>query len=155
MTRGAKKGALRSTPTLDEHLCFAVYAASHLFNRIYRERLESLGITYPQYLALLALAEGGKAVGELGRRLYLDSGTLTPLLKRLEKQGLVTRRRETDDERRVRVELTAKGRKLHAESKCVPETLFEAELDRRLPSYAELREGLRELVAVLDERVAA
>ena len=77
---------------LDAQLCFAVYAASHAFTRFYRPRLEALGVTYPQYLVLLALWEtDGVSVGELGRRLHLDSGTLTPLLKRLEVAGSVVR----------------------------------------------------------------
>ena len=99
-----------ATPTdasllrLDRQLCFAVYSTAHAFNRFYRPLLDKLGITYPQYLALMALwEEDGLSVSEIGKRLWLDSGTLTPLLKRLEALGLVTRRRAEADERQVLV----------------------------------------------------
>src|SRR5438270_12845677 len=98
---------------LDNQLCFALYSTSLAMTKLYKPLLDELGLTYPQYLVMLVLWEGdGLMVSELGQRLYLDSGTLTPLLKRLEASGLVSRMRDVDDERRVRVHLTAAGRKL-------------------------------------------
>src|SRR5690349_9051070 len=96
---------------LDRQLCFALYSASLAMTRLYKPLLEPLGLTYPQYLVMLALWEdAGHSVGSLGDRLALDSGTLTPLLKRLESMGLVDRVRDPADERRVLVHLTAAGR---------------------------------------------
>lgn len=95
---------------LDDQLCFAVYRAAHAFTRAYKPLLDRLGLTYPQYLAMLALwEEDGQAVKDLGRRLGLDSGTLSPLLKRLEQAGFVVRQRDAGDERQVIVSLTAEG----------------------------------------------
>lgn len=102
---------------LENQLCFAVYAASHAFNAAYKPLLEPLGLTYPQYLVLVTLwAEDGRTVSGIGEPLDLDSGTLTPLLKRMEAAGLVRRARDPDDERRVRVFLTPKGRALEREA---------------------------------------
>ena len=101
------------TPRLDDQLCFAVYAASRAIVQAYRPMLSELGLTYPQFLVLLVLWETDDCtVGELGERLMLDSGTLTPLLKRLERSELVERRRDPGDERRVRVRLTPAGHAL-------------------------------------------
>src|SRR3989338_8092204 len=98
---------------LDNQLCFALYSASLAMTKLYKPLLDELGLTYPQYLALLVLWEQDSLmVSELGERLYLDSGTLTPLLKRLETSGLVSRLRDVEDERRVHISLTAAGRKL-------------------------------------------
>ena len=98
---------------LDNQLCFALHAAAHAVTKKYRPLLGGVGLTYPQYLVLLVLWEGDRrTVSELGGRLYLDSGTLTPLLKRLEAAGLVLRARRSSDEREVEVALTAKGRDL-------------------------------------------
>ena len=95
---------------LDNQLCFALYAANHAMHRLYRQRLKSLGLTYPQYLVMLVLWEqDGLAVGQIGERLKLDSATLTPLLKRLEAAGHLQRLRDTTDERRLRLQLTPKG----------------------------------------------
>ncbi|KAA2230876.1 MarR family winged helix-turn-helix transcriptional regulator [Salinarimonas soli] len=101
---------------LDRQLCFTVYAAHHAFTAAYKAGLEPLGLTYPQYLVLLVLWEQeGLKVKEIGKRLHLDSGTLTPLLKRMEKGGLLRRLRDAADERQVRIELTEHGRHLQAE----------------------------------------
>jgi len=101
--------------TLDEHLCFAIYAAGHAFNRFYKPLLAKLDLTYPQYLVLVVLWENDEqTVGEIGERLALESSTLTPLLKRMEIAGMVRRERDPDDERQVRVRLTKKGRQLQA-----------------------------------------
>lgn len=101
---------------LDQQLCFAVYAAHHAFTAAYKPLLEPLGLTYPQYLVLLVLWErDGCMVKEIAHRLHLDSGTVTPLLKRMEAGGLLRRLRDTVDERQVRIELTEKGRLLQPE----------------------------------------
>src|SRR3954462_6505588 len=92
---------------LDNQLCFALYSASLAMTKLYKPLLDELGLTYPQYLAMLALwQEDGQSVSQLGERLFLDSGTLTPLLKRLETAGLVVRERSVEDERRVHIRLT-------------------------------------------------
>ena len=130
---------------LDLQLCFAVYTASNLITRLYRPLLEPLGITYPQYLAMMALWEHSpRTVGELGEALGLDSGTLTPLLKRLEANGLVARKRALEDERRVMVELTSAGQKLRARAASIPKELI-CKLPLPLEEAAELRDALRRL----------
>lgn len=109
---------------LERQICFRVYAASNLVTRLYRPHLEAMGLTYPQYLVMLLLWEAEpQSVSQLGERLYLDSGTLTPLLKRLEAAGLVIRRRDTVDERRVFIALTDKGRALRAGADVMLEAL--------------------------------
>jgi DNA-binding MarR family transcriptional regulator len=112
---------------LNNQLCFAVYSTAHTFNRIYKPLLEPLGLTYPQYLVMLVLwEEDGATVKEIGEKLHLDSGTLTPLLKRLEAAGQVTRTRDTADERQVRIALTPAGRALKAKAKSIPTRLLAA-----------------------------
>ncbi|MBZ4398383.1 MULTISPECIES: MarR family winged helix-turn-helix transcriptional regulator [Myxococcus] len=112
---------------LDEQLCFTLYSTVHLLNRTYRPLLEKLGLTYPQYLAMMVLwEEDGVTVKALGERLLLDSGTLTPLLKRLESAGLLKRERDVLDERQVRIRLTASGRALRARAESVPPSILEA-----------------------------
>jgi len=102
---------------VSEHLCFAIYSTGHAFNRVYKPLLDALGLTYPQYLVMIALwAEDDQTVGELGQKLFLESSTLTPLLKRLETLGYLTRRRDPDDERQVRLRLTDKGSGLRKKS---------------------------------------
>lgn len=124
---------MRSAPTLDDmlkldnQLCFAVYSTSLAMTRLYKPMLEKLQLTYPQYLVMLALWErDGEMVSELGERLSLDSGTLTPLLKRLEASSYLTRMRDAADERRVRITLTAAGRRLKARAADVPACLMAA-----------------------------
>jgi MarR family transcriptional regulator, organic hydroperoxide resistance regulator len=109
---------------LDHQLCFALYAASLAMTKAYKPLLAPLGITYPQYLVLLVLWEGdGIAVSQLGDRLTLDSGTLTPLLKRLEALGLLQRQRDAADERRVLLHLTPAGIALRAQAVAVPQAI--------------------------------
>ena len=106
---------------LNSMLCFAVYAAEHAFTRFYKPRLEALGLTYPQYLVFLVLWEtDGLTVKALGARLFLDSGTITPLIKRFEARGLLRRQRDDEDERQVRIFLTPEGRALRARATVVP-----------------------------------
>ncbi len=112
---------------LDKQLCFALYSASLAMTKIYKPLLEPLGLTYPQYLVLMVLWErDGLGVNELGERLFLDSGTLTPLLKRMEIAGWLQRTRDAADERRVRVTLTPAGRALRRRAQSVPKSLAEA-----------------------------
>ena len=126
MKSPAKKNAsaqAASAPSLrlDDQLCFALYAASRAMTQTYRPLLTALGLTYPQYLVMLVLWEtDGVSVGELGSRLFLDSGTLTPLLKRLEALGVLGRQRAKGDERSVIVSLTTKGRGLRTRALSVP-----------------------------------
>lgn len=112
---------------LDNQLCFALYSASRAMTSAYRPVLDELGLTYPQYLVLLVLWEEDRStVRHLGKRLQLDSGTLSPLLKRLEAGGFVRRERSATDERSVEITLTESGRELEAEVQCVPENAFGA-----------------------------
>jgi DNA-binding MarR family transcriptional regulator len=117
-----------ATPlTIDEALCFALYSASRALTGFYRPLLAELGLTYPQYLVLLALWErDGQSVGALGEQLRLDYGTLSPLLKRLEAAGLVRRARRTDDERTVTASLTDAGQALRQHADCIPEQVLAA-----------------------------
>ena len=113
--------AVAKSLKLDDQLCFSIYAASHAFTRFYKPLLEPLGLTYPQYLVLLALWEAdGLPLKAIGVRLGLDSGTLTPLLKRMEEAGLVTRTRDAADERQVLVSLTGKGKRLEQKAADFP-----------------------------------
>ena len=107
---------------MDQQLCFALYSASLVMTKMYQPLLDPLGVTYPQYLVMLVLWEhDGLSVSEIGERLMLESSTLTPLLKRLETAGLVRRERDTVDERRVLVHLSARGRSLKTKAASVPE----------------------------------
>jgi DNA-binding MarR family transcriptional regulator len=127
---------------LERQLCFALYSAANVTTRLYRPLLDPLGITYPQYLALMALWERApRSVGALGEALGLDSGTLTPLLKRLEAGGFVTRTRDAKDERRVLVDLTPAGWTLRERAASVPETL-RCGLPLALDDAAALRDAL-------------
>lgn len=106
---------------LENQLCFPLYACSKEIVRRYTPFLDELGLTYTQYLAMMALWEyGSMSVGELGQRLYLDSGTLTPVLKKMEAKGLVERKRSTEDERRVEIVLTRAGEALKTDAAKVP-----------------------------------
>lgn len=136
--------------TLDEQLCFAIYSANHAITRVYRPLLEPLGITYPQYLVLLALWEKDEQrVRELGAALLLDSNTLTPLLKRMQTGGLVERRRNPDDERSVLISLSEKGKALQAEMKAITPCVTNA-MGGNLAELGELRDRLQSLRRQLD-----
>jgi MarR family transcriptional regulator, organic hydroperoxide resistance regulator len=158
MVWDVSKDATVSSPdelTLDEALCFALYSASRALTGFYRPLLDELGITYPQYLVLLALWErDGVPVGALADRVRLDYGTLSPLLKRLQAAGLITRQRRADDERSVTVSLTDTGRSLRARADCIPAEIFAATgLDAE--SFEELRETLQQLTAAVSAASAA
>ena len=135
---------------LDRQVCFPLYAASNLLNRLYRPILAELGLTYPQYLVMLVLwKKAPRSVGSLGDVLYLDSGTLTPLLKRMETAGLISRTRDAEDERRVLVDLTDKGRDLRSEAEKVPGALADG-LGIDEASVTRLRDQVRGLVEALN-----
>ncbi len=134
---------------LDAQLCFALHAASRAMVQAYEPLLRDMGVTYPQYLVLLVLWEEGTVnVGRLGERLHLDSGTLTPLLKRMATSGLVERRRDERDERVVLVSLTARGRALQKQARTVPERLLCA-MDLDVKEATELRARLHRLLRSL------
>lgn len=134
---------------LDNQLCFAVYAAGHAFTAAYKPLLEPLGLTYSQYLVLIVLWEqDGLTLKEIGARLHLDSGTLTPLLKRLEAGGFVQRRRDEADERLLRVALTARGRKVQGEAAKIREQVV-CGLGGSEESLQELRRSLSALIPLL------
>lgn len=135
---------------LDSMLCFAVYAAEHAFTRFYKPRLDAIGLTYPQYLVFMVLWEAdGITVKALGDKLFLDSGTITPLVKRLEGRGLLRRQRDDEDERLVRIFLTDEGRGLRAKALSVPLAVSTA-LGGSPEAGAALREGLHRLRERLD-----
>ncbi|MGO9845903.1 MAG: MarR family winged helix-turn-helix transcriptional regulator [Methylocella sp.] len=142
-------------PRLEQQLCFAIYSTMHAINKAYQPLLEKLGLTYPQYLVMLVLWEGGDVtVKQLGERLFLDSGTLTPLLKRLETIGLVHRARDPKDERRVRLTLTEKGKTLHRDAQPVPGRIAAA-MGRPPEDLKAVRKELRRIRTVLLEARAA
>jgi DNA-binding MarR family transcriptional regulator len=112
---------------LDNQLCFALHSASLAMTKVYKPHLDALGLTYPQYLVLLVLWErDALSVSAIGERLFLDSGTLTPLLKRLEAQGLLSRTRDTADERRVVIRLSEQGRALRQDAAGIPGCILDA-----------------------------
>lgn len=139
---------------LEHQVCFPLYAASRALTAAYRPLLAPLGLTYPQYLVMLVLWERGTVpVGVLGAALHLDSGTLSPLLKRLEAAGLVERRRSTEDERVVHAQLTTAGRELRAAAQDVPRRIAETTgLD--LETLALLRRACDALLQHTDDREA-
>ena len=137
---------------LDNQLCFSVYAATHAFAQAYKPHLTPMGLTYPQYLVMLLLWEkDGRAVNELGQPLHLDSGTLTPLLKRLEKAGLVTRRRCDKDERVMRIHLTEAGKALRDKAAHIPRDMLCA-VEMTLAELETLRETLKVVGGRLREK---
>ncbi|PRC43516.1 MarR family transcriptional regulator [Mycobacterium sp. ITM-2017-0098] len=138
-----------SAPRLDDQLCFALYSASRAVTMVYRPLLDEFNLTYPQYLVLMVLWEEEPCtVGHLGARLHLDSGTLSPLLKRLETLGYVRRERAADDERRVQVTLTPAGRSLEQRAACIPERLLGSG-DVDVNDLAALRDAVRMLAETL------
>jgi len=148
----ARKPAPDAPLLLGNQLCFAVYSTAHAFNRAYKPLLDRLGLTYPQYLVMLVLWErDGVPVKDIGERLLLDSGTLTPLLKRLEAAELVKRTRSTEDERQVLIALTPRGQALKEKARKVPEGILAASNC----SVAELLAMKNELVALRDRLNAA
>ncbi|MCX4820014.1 MarR family transcriptional regulator [Streptomyces sp. NBC_01142] len=135
---------------LDHQICFSLHAASRAFNGVYRAALKDLALTYPQYLVMLVLWEHGELpVKRIGEHLRLDSGTLSPLLKRLESAGYVERRRSPEDERSVTARPTAEGAALREKALGVPRRIAAA-TGMSLDQIRELRAGLDALTATLD-----
>ena len=148
----ARKPAADLPLLLDNQLCFAVYSTGHAFNRVYKPLLDRLSLTYPQYLAMLVLWErDGVPLKDIGERLHLDSGTLTPLLKRLEAAELIKRTRSTEDERQVLIALTAQGQALKEKARAVPQGI----LASSACSVGELSAMKNDLIALRDKLNAA
>lgn len=142
---------MRDVLRLESQFCFALYSAAHAVMRSYRPLLEQLGLTYPQYLVMLVLwEEPEQTVGGIADRLLLDSSTLTPLLKRLEAMGLITRRRNPANERQLIVALTGEGRALRDKAESIPQAILGAS-GHDLPNLLRLRD---ELVATRDSFAA-
>jgi DNA-binding MarR family transcriptional regulator len=137
---------------LGNQICFAVYSTAHAFNRFYKPLLDKLGLTYPQYLVMMVLWEqDGVPLKDIGEKLFLDSGTLTPLLKRMEAADLIKRTRSTQDERQVLIALTPHGHALRERARAVPQAM----LASSACSVGELFEMKNELVALRDKLNAA
>lgn len=138
---------------LNNQVCFALHSTSLLMTKVYKPLLHALGLTYPQYLAMLVLWEqDGLTVGEISHRLLTDPGSLTPLLKRLESEGLLKRTRSREDERVVLVQLTDKGHALHEHAKRVPQCILQAS-GRSLERLQQLQAELLDLRASLQKAV--
>ena len=136
---------------LDNQVCFALYSTSLAMTRVYKPLLEALSLTYPQYLVMLVLwEEDGLMISKLGDKLFLDSGTLTPLLKRMQAAGLITRTRAAEDERRVHITLTAKGRALKTQAAAIPACVLRASQC----SIPELMALTQQMQALRDKLVA-
>ena len=135
---------------LENHLCFLFHRISRDLDAAYRPLLGELGLTYPQYLAMLVLWErDGRSVGELGQELCLDSGTLSPLLRRLESRGLLERRRDPDDERRVTLHLTRDGWALRRKARSIPDSLGRTIVDDPA-AYLQLHAQLTQIAERLE-----
>jgi DNA-binding MarR family transcriptional regulator len=148
----ARKQAADAMLRLDNQICFAIYSTAHAFNRVYKPLLDRLGLTYPQYLVMLVLWERDDVpVKDIGERLFLDSGTLTPLLKRLEAADLIKRTRSTEDERQVLIALTSQGQALREKARTVPQSILAASAC----SIGELSAIKNEIVALRDRLDAA
>jgi MarR family transcriptional regulator, organic hydroperoxide resistance regulator len=150
--KNTSKNASDALLQLGNQVCFAIYSTAHAFNRVYKPLLDRLGLTYPQYLVMLVLWEqDGVTVKEIGDRLFLDSGTLTPLLKRLEAAHLVKRTRSTEDERQVLISLTPQGVVLKEKARAVPQAILVASAC----SVGEISAIRSDLVALRDRLNAA
>ena len=139
------------TARLDDFLCFSIYAAGHAFSRAYKKPLADIGLTYPQYLVMTVLwEEDDQSVGQLGGKLSLESSTLTPLLKRLEAEGLLARHRDKQDERVVRVKLTPPGDKLREVAAKIPACILSAS-GMSLEDLGKLRDQITQLTKRLEK----
>ncbi|MCH7414890.1 MarR family transcriptional regulator [Belliella sp. R4-6] len=137
---------------LENQICFPLYAASRMIIQAYREPLEELGITYPQYLVMMILWEkDGLAVNEIGKRLFLDSGTLTPLLKRLESHNLIKRVRSEDDERKVEIQLTFQGKSMKSKAEKIPAKILECLNSWEPETLVNFKSEVNKLVKTLNQ----
>ncbi len=139
---------------LDNQLCFPIYAASRLITREYQPHLEKLGITYPQYLVLMVLWENDNVtVNEISKKLILKTNTITPLLKRMETVGIIKRRRSENDERKVFVRLTEKGKNMRIEASDIPEKLSVSLLkSMEIEQLTDLKKKLHQVIDFLQEK---
>jgi len=140
---------------LSNQICFPVYAASRLITREYQPHLDELGITYPQYIALMVLWEKDEiSVNEITQKLILNTNTVTPLLKRMELQGLITRQRSNTDERKVIVKLTDKGKALEEKAAEIPQKLIEGLADSNMTvnELISLKESLYQIINFLQSK---
>ncbi|CAI0908993.1 MarR family transcriptional regulator [Serratia ficaria] len=152
-SKNAEQPNAKNTLLLDQQLCFALYSANLALHKVYRKLLNQLDLTYPQYLAMLVLWERDEiTVSDIGERLFLDSATLTPLLKRLESAGLLVRYRATADERQVIIALTEAGRALREKAQAVPEAVMCA-TDCSLDEIVTLKRQLEKLRGSLIDQV--
>ncbi|WP_425383168.1 MarR family winged helix-turn-helix transcriptional regulator [Rossellomorea oryzaecorticis] len=137
---------------LENQICFKIYTAEREITRLYRGLLEEIGVTYPQYLALLVLWEKERiTVKELGKKLFLDSGTLTPMLKRMESNGLLSRERSKEDERSVIISLTEKGASLKEKASCIPTRLLDS-IDLEGGELEQFNQTLTTILSKLKDR---
>jgi MarR family transcriptional regulator, organic hydroperoxide resistance regulator len=146
MKNRQREPAAKRPLELGEFLCFAVYSANHAFNRVYQPLLKGLELTYPQFIAMVALwGQDGRTVGELGERLCLQSNTLTPMLKRLEALAYIKRSRDSADERQVRIHLTDTGRKLQLQATDIVRSVRDATglQDKQMKELVTGVDGLR------------
>lgn len=137
---------------LENQLCFPVYAASRLITREYQPMLDQLDITYPQYLVLMVLWEhDGLPVNDIAKKLILNTNTITPLLKRMEQQGLIIRQRSEEDERKVLIQLTPKGQNLQDAASRIPEELVKrlSESQMNVEDLLKLKENLNDIIQFL------
>jgi MarR family transcriptional regulator, organic hydroperoxide resistance regulator len=152
---GGRHDNVAVTARLDDFLCFSIYAAEHAFSRAYKPLLAEIGLTYPQYLVMTVLwEEDDQSVGQLGTKLSLESSTLTPLLKRLEADGLLTRHRDTKDERVVRAQLTTAGDKLRQRAANIPACILQA-TGMSLDELGKLRDQITALTKRLEDSASA
>jgi len=155
MALAKQKPAAEQAPKLDDFLCFAIYSTNLAVNRVYKPLLDELGLTYPQYIVLIALYdEDNQTVGGLGDKLFLDSSTLTPLLKRMEAMGHLTRQRDPEDERQVRLRLTPQGRSVRERGIMSRSSLLNS-TNFSPTEYEQLREQMVKLRAYLTDAVRA
>ena len=154
-TKQKPAAAPENPPKLDDFLCFAIYSTNLAVNRVYKPLLDELGLTYPQYIVLIALSdEDNQTVGGLGDKLFLDSSTLTPLLKRMEAMGHLTRQRDPDDERQVRLRLTPQGRSVREKGMMSRSGLLNS-TNFSPAEYEQLREQMVKLRSYLSDELSA
>lgn len=152
MEKQEKSSGAELAASLSDFLCFAVYSTNLAFHKAYKPLFEQLGLTYPQYAALVALNEASdQTVSQLGEAMFLDSSTLTPMLKRLEAMGYVSRRRDSEDERQVRVSLTARGEAIFKKAFCGRQAVIDA-TGLGADSFVRLQ---RDLIKLRDNLLAA
>ena len=136
---------------LENQICFPLYVASRLITRAYQPMLDDMGITYPQYLVLLALWENdGQTVNQISQELYLNTNTITPLLKRMEKTGIITRTRSQEDERKVLIRLTSQGINLKKKAYCIPNEILQ-KTGLSLSEINQLKQQIHQLIHQMEE----